>query len=274
MARWRSSPLQTQPTAQTSQIVHASVFRDIERGAGHPGEQALAPWLAPVAEALDAAPAPVSFFFRDDDAGWEDEPLLRLVDAFAARGLWLDLAVIPEALEAGLARELLSREGLGMHQHGWAHTNHERTGRKCEFGPSRPAARQCADIERGRARLERLLGARVDPIFTPPWNRCTEATGRCLAALGFRALSREARAEPLGVPGLPELPVAVDWVRLDPGEAARRIAVRVASGRPVGVMFHHAVMDDASIRDAGALLELVAGHERARPRAMMALLED
>ena len=42
-------------------------------------------WLQPVEAALDAAPAPVPVFFRDDDAGWGDERLLALLDAFAAR---------------------------------------------------------------------------------------------------------------------------------------------------------------------------------------------
>ena len=57
-------------------------------------------------------------------------------------------------------------------------------------------------------------------------------------------LSRESRAEPLGVPGLRELPVRIDWSRLGPAELARRLAAAVASGEPVGVMFHHAEMDE------------------------------
>ena len=37
----------------------------------------------------------------------------------------------------------------------------------------------------------------VDPIFTPPWNRCTQATADCLAMLGYRVLSRDATASRL-----------------------------------------------------------------------------
>ena len=168
-------------------------------------------WLQPVEEALDAAPAPVPVFFRDDDAGWGDARLIALLDRFAACSLPVDLAVIPRELDAGLAGELAARPGVGLHQHGLAHVNHEREGRKCEFGPARGAAAQRAR-HRGRPRpAADLLGARVDPIFTPPWNRCTADTGRCLAALGFEVLSREARAAPLDVPGLHELPVSIDW---------------------------------------------------------------
>jgi hypothetical protein len=231
-------------------------------------------WLDPVAAALDAAPSPVPVFFRDDDAGWGTDRLRRLVDRFDRRGLPLDLAVIPAALRPGLARELRTRagNGLALHQHGLAHVNHESEGRKQEFGPSRPREAQLRDIEEGRRLLLDQLGDVLDPIFTPPWNRCTADTGACLAELGFTVLSREARAEPLGVPGLSELPVRVDWSRLEPGELVARLVAAVESGEPVGVMFHHAEMDGGSLDRADSLLALLAAHERVAARPMMALV--
>jgi hypothetical protein len=220
-------------------------------------------WLAPVERALTEG---TRFFFRDDDAGWADERLFALLDVF--EGHWIDLAVIPRELGAGLARELLAREQVGLHQHGLAHVDHEPVGRKCEFGPARDLPTQRADIEAGRARLEAFLGDRVDPIFTPPWNRCTTDTGRALAELGFRVLSRESRAEPLGIDGLAELPVCADWVRIEPDDLAARVAAAVRAGGPVGVMFHHAEMDAASRRRAGELLALAG--PLARPMAALA----
>jgi hypothetical protein len=230
------------------------------------------PWLRPVTAALDAAPRSVDVFFRDDDAGWDDARLLELLGRFAAHGLPVDLAVIPAALTPALARELEARERVGLHQHGFAHVNHEPEGRKCEFGRSRPRERQRADIAAGRERLLELLGDALQPLFTPPWNRCTEDTGKCLAELGFAALSREHRAQPLGIPGLPELPVHVDWVRLEPDELAARMAARVAAGGPLGVMLHHAVMEPESMERTSELLALVASHERARARPMLELV--
>ena len=149
--------------------------------------------------------------------------------------------------------------------------------RKCEFGPSRAAAAQRRDIAAGRRTLADLLGPAVDPIFTPPWNRCTAVTAACLAELGFAALSREARAEPFGVPGLAELPVHLDWfahrkgVRLAPAELAGRLADAIRAGGPVGVMLHHAIMDAAEMRRAGELLALLAGHEAVAARPMREL---
>jgi peptidoglycan/xylan/chitin deacetylase (PgdA/CDA1 family) len=232
-------------------------------------------WLAPLEHALDAAPAPVDLFFRDDDAGWADDRLLALLDLFDEHRLPLDLAVIPAALDRGLATELRARAGdrLGLHQHGYAHRNHEPEGRRHEFGPSRTHAAQRRDVEAGATRLADLLGDDVlDPIFTPPWNRCTPTTGRCLLELGFAVLSRESRAAPLGLPGLRELPVAIDWVRLPPPDVATRLAAAVTNvAVPTGVMFHHAEMDAAGRKRAGELLGLLAAHPRSRPMPMRTL---
>ncbi len=223
-------------------------------------------WLDPVARALDGAERPVPVFFRDDDAGWRDDRLRVLLDRFEAAGLPLDVAVIPQALGPSMARELLTRD-VALHQHGLSHANHETVGRKHEFGPSRPRDVQRADIEAGRELLRERLGDGVEPIFTPPWNRCTADTAHCLAELGFAVLSRESRAAPLGL--LPELDVALDWCRLGPDAFAAGFA---AARAPVGVMLHHAEMDDDDMDRAGALLELVAAHEGADVRSMMSLV--
>ena len=242
-------------------------------------------WLGPVRRALDGASAPVTFFFRDDDAGWDDERLFHLLDLFGDYGVPLDLAVIPLALTPALARGIGDRveaqPGLvSVHQHGFAHVNHEAEGRKCEFGPTRAAAIQERDIRQGKQLLDELLGPIVQPIFTPPWNRCGAQTGDCLTRLGFRALSRDSSAEPLDLPGLLELPVRVDWfakrkgVPLTREQVGRLIAEAIGGSNPVGVMLHHAVMDEGERQAAGGLLSLLSSHDRARCRLMQALVAD
>ena len=211
---------------------------------------------------------PIDVFFRDDDAGWEDARLLELIGRFAEHGLPLDLAVIPAELTEPLAGTLLATHA-GLHQHGYAHTNHQVEGRKCEFGPARDRDAQRADIAAGRQRLRTLLGDRLEPFFTPPWNRCTRDTGEVLAELGFTLLSREHKAEPLGL--LPERPVHLDVARLSPGELDARFAAHVADGGPIGVMFHHGVMEPEDMARASELLAVLAGHERVVPRRMAEL---
>jgi len=227
-------------------------------------------------DAIDAAPAGVAFFLRDDDAGWDDAALFALLEVTGRAGVPIDLAVIPHACSAALAEALCARKDaapdlIGVHQHGWTHFNHERIGRKCEFGASRNANEQRDDLYTGRERLRAAFGSRLDAMFTPPWNRCSADTPPLLAELGYSALSRSRGAAPQQ--SLPELPVDVDWckqLRLaeKPGDdGGRRIAVelaaRVAAGGPVGLMLHHAQMNAADL----ALLDELFRATRRNPQA-------
>jgi hypothetical protein len=80
--------------------------------------------------------------------------------------------------------------------------------------------------------------------------------------------------------GLVELPIGFDWfakrkgVRLKRDEAGAILADKVKhASAPVGVMFHHALMEIDESKAAGELLSLLADHERARPYPMRALIE-
>ncbi|HEX3087730.1 MAG TPA: hypothetical protein VHQ23_03685 [Ilumatobacteraceae bacterium] len=230
-------------------------------------------WLDPVRVALDNAIRPVRFFFRDDDSGWENELLWDMLDRFEARGLHIDLAAIPVELDAELAVALCTRASTGLvhlHQHGFRHVNHEANGRKYEFGPSRTYDQQLADIAQGRALIADLLHPYVDPIFTPPWNRCTDQTAAVLINLGFQILSRDHTAEPFGLPDLAEVPVTVDWFAKKKSEPWAREAVAqqldkqiAAGGRTVGVMLHHAITNEEHLGLIDQLLALVAEHPKA-----------
>lgn len=243
-------------------------------------------WLRELRRKLDAATHRVDFFFRDDDAGRADERLFALLDLFERHALPLDVAVIPRALTPALASELRVRvaaapETLAFHQHGFAHHNHELEGRKCEFGTSRTRELQQRDIEEGRRLLEEAHGLNVSGIFTPPWNRCTAATGEALRACGFRLLSRDVTARPLGIDGLNELPVRVDWfahrkgVRLSLEELGASLAEAASSAAsPVGVMLHHELMDDAELARTDELLALLATHTAVRCHLMTSLAQS
>jgi hypothetical protein len=220
-------------------------------------------WLEPLHRALDAAAFPRTFFFRDDDAGWATGRLLALLDVFAHYEVPVDVAVIPTALDDRVAARLRRRaelQPLAFHQHGFAHANHEPAGRPCEFGPARPARAQRADIEAGARRLRELIGE-TSPIFTPPWNRCTRTTGQCLVDLGFSALARDSSAGRLGLDGLQELEVGVDWSKKDVGV---RLAASAREDSPTGVMLHHALVGADGRVQIERLLSLLASHGNAR----------
>ncbi|HET6973968.1 MAG TPA: DUF2334 domain-containing protein [Pyrinomonadaceae bacterium] len=231
---------------------------------------------------LDEASGSISFFFRDDDAGWEDARLFELLDVFADYDVPIDLAVIPKSISRATAVSLRqrleeNREHVSAHQHGYAHVNHEQTGRKCEFGESRSSDLQRADIAAGKALLTDLLGPVTESIFTPPWNRCNASTATGLIAEGFTLLSRDITATQFNSPGLGELPVSIDWfghrkgVRLMPNEIGDSLSKAATSQAPVGVMLHHALIDDERQR-IGELLKLLSSHSQVSCRLMRDLV--
>lgn len=238
--------------------------------------------LTPVRAALDAASAPLDIFLRDDDAGWNDVRLIALLDIAARAGVPIDLALIPLALGDALAQELRARIDaapgrVGVHQHGYAHVNHQGEGRSGEFGAARDVNAQRQDLLQGRDRLLQHFAERLDAIFTPPWNRCAPGTPGLLAELRYVALSRDRGAAPQRA--LPELPVDVDWCKhfraVGPpaiAEAlAQAISARGADGQPLGLMLHHAVMDDGELALLEDWLIALAKHPRLRWRSMRSL---
>lgn len=277
-------PLDMNGVENTAQLLKDMVQqKQIEAAKGWTIRQPGIPaWLMPVRDALDTLADPACLFFRDDDCGWGDDRLLLLLDIFADFDIPVDLAAIPAALNSALAQKLSRRmaahpERLRIHQHGYAHLNHELNGKKCEFGSARDYLSQCGDIQEGQRLLAELLGAAPDPIFTPPWNRCTAVTARCLAELGFRALSRDSHAEAFDIPGLIEIPIAVDWfahrkkVRFSQMEWGELLAARLESAASIGIMLHHAVMDADEMQALAQLLSLLARHPNVNCQTMQSL---
>jgi len=240
-------------------------------------------WLDPLRAALDEAPGRIDFFLRDDDAGWDDERLFAMLAVVDRHALAIDLAVIPKELTSSLAETLIARGErsggrLGLHQHGLTHRSHEPDGRKCEFGPSRDREAQRHDLTEGQRLLEQMLPGMSQPVFTPPWNRCTRVTAELLAELGFRVLSRHVSEPSLDVPDLAAVPVSVDWSyakrdgrRLTFDELGELAGERVRLGGAVGVNLHHAVMDDEELGLLDELCRLLATHDAARCRPLLEL---
>ena len=236
-------------------------------------------WLDPVRAALDAAPARDGLLPRRRRGLGRRAAASSCSTCFAARALPLDLAVIPAALDAGRWRaSWRSRPGVRP-------------------APARararePRARGAQVRVRARARRRRRSGAtsrraasgsptcsaRASTRSSPrPGTAAPPTPAAASPSSASTPLSREARAAPLGVPGLRELPVSVDWFahrhgeRLSLGELGARIArgdrLRRAGRRDVPPRGHGRRGD----APRGGAAERVAGHERARPVSMMEL---
>lgn len=233
---------------------------------------------------IDDRDKPVTVFFRDDDAGWANERLIELCNRFGASGISLDLAVIPGALDKDAEEalcEVLKKHGpkLHLHQHGHTHTNHQQSGRKCEFGTARSLDDQRTDIAAGRHRLKALFGSLIEPVFTPPWNRCTSVSCQVLAELDFTALSRISGSAELDHRGLADVSVAIDWqkkrdgARLSWPDFCRYATSQFDEHEVVGIMLHHEAMDDAELARFTTFLERLQTSPKAELRTISEIAE-
>ena len=198
-----------------------------------------------------------SVFFRADDIAVPGGQFAQLMALFSKYRVPLCLAVVPAWLTrsrwSALRRVANNAESLWCwHQHGWRHVNHESQGKKQEFGPARCRADLEHDIGRGRQRLEKLLGKRFYPVFTPPWNRCGQGALDVLNSLKYAGISRSRGSTPPASSGLPNFDVNVDLHTRKETVAADgwrnlfdELQQAIASGR-CGIMIHHQRMNPAA----------------------------
>ena len=207
-------------------------------------------------------------FFRADDIGVPSAGFSKLISLFKRHRTPLCLAVVPSWLTARRFAELqnITAEPGNLwcwHQHGTLHRNFEAAGKNQEFGPARNFEVLKAEIDKGRSRLQGLLGDLFEPFFTPPWNRCSQEAAKALRDLGFLALSRSKGAKPNVAGILPDIQVSVDLhtgKQPDPAAALAcllaDLSASLASGC-CGIMLHHQRMNRNAFFFLDVLLRLL-----------------
>lgn len=215
-------------------------------------------------------------FFRADDIGVPSQRFQQLIECFQKHRLPLCLATVPAWLTASRLRELRRLTGSNStqwcwHQHGRLHRNFESTGKKQEFGPARSKNDIDISLSKGRKRLAQLLDVDFQPIFTPPWNRCSMDTLKALGDLGFKAVSRSRGARPETPPCLPDFQVNVDLHTRKEAEPlvaltnlARELEQGLASGL-CGIMIHHQRMNGTALELLDILLGLIKRNRSLHP---------
>ena len=225
---------------------------------------------------------PVRIFFRADDIGRIDSNFTRLLQLFADFDMPLCLAVVPRWLDADnwqLIRSLAEKEQLFCwHQHGFDHSNHEAVGKKCEFGKNRTIEAVRKDILAGKIKLEQLLADSFLPVFTPPWNRCSEAAMHVLQELDFLALSRSAGSLPPPPAGLMDLAINIDLHtrrETNPEQAMHNLMTECRTALEsgcMGFMLHHQRMNANAFLFLEHLLRAINSHPGLRPCTFRELL--
>ncbi len=210
---------------------------------------------------------PKYVFFRADDVAVPGKRFARLMELFTKCRVPLSLAVVPAWLTRPrwLHLKRMSRETpslLCWHQHGWQHINHEKNGKKQEFGPGRNITQVRKDLLKGQSRLEDLMGKTFYHIFTPPWNRCSLDTLRLLKDLEYHAVSRSQNSTPPTPYGLPDFSVNVDLhtrKETNPAKSWERLFTELGKAISTGlcgIMIHHQRMNDMSFNFIELLLQI------------------
>ena len=219
-----------------------------------PLEEELAKWQA------EARHLPL--WWRDDDAIAPTAQLDQLSALAQKLALPVHLAVIPATAEPELALYVAEHPELIPVVHGWAHQNRATNGqKKCEFPEQRPKQESLDDMQQGLARLQKLFGLRLVPLFVPPWNRISPELLPALSDLGFAALSTfTPRKALLAAPRLAQINThldPIDWKHTRSLVAPERLIAQVCdqlrarrkgaadNTEPYGILTHHLVHDAA-----------------------------
>ncbi len=242
--------------------------------------------LRPRLEQLYKDKKEIRFFLRDDDADEDVETLRHLFDVTLASGVPLNLEIIPDGLTDSGIRLLDNHKHLHptlfeLNQHGWRHLNHEKEGRKCEFGVSRTFDQQFEDISKGKRRLEEIFKDKFYPVFTPPWNRCTNDTLKALDQLGFRVFSKDRGKDPITGFSFHEISTTLDLYRWKgnptmktPEEIVNELIIQMEENEPIGLLLHHKVMDHEAFRFLDMLLVVLREYPNVQFHTFQSLLES
>ncbi|MGI9507301.1 MAG: polysaccharide deacetylase family protein [Geminicoccaceae bacterium] len=225
--------------------------------------------------ALDAAAGrgeTIRFWWRDDDAGKAEPALVRLLELAEGLSLPLALAVVPAWLEADVQGQIAARAECMVLQHGYAHVNHARKGKKSIELGGRAVDRIGAELRKGFAILEDAFGAAFMPVLVPPWNRIDEALATTLRSFGYSGLSVFGkRADVEIAPGVSLVNTHVDPVDwrgtrgyLGDEVVLGRLIEQLDYDEPIGILSHHLAMDEACWAFLERLLSTLTRHPATR----------
>jgi hypothetical protein len=204
-----------------------------------------------------------TFWWRDDDTEAPTDDLDRLIAMAEQYGAPLHLAVVPHAIDAGLAARLKASPRVYALQHGFAHKNHEvKPLRASEVGISRDVAQIGPEMQEGWRRMQAAGLPNMLPVFVPPWNRIGDQVVPHLPAWGYTALSNfDIRPTPSPVKGLQHFNGHMDPIKWKGGarftgtEKALNDVVEHLQHRrtgiaerdePTGFVTHHLQTDEAT----------------------------
>ncbi|MEO1607269.1 MAG: polysaccharide deacetylase family protein [Pseudomonadota bacterium] len=222
---------------------------------------------APVRSAMrrhEAALGPLKIWWRDDDA-IEATPALERLIRLSEHHLPVHLAIIPGLVKPSIVDAADAATVVPV-VHGWRHENHQKTGKKSEYGFVRPETD--TELRQGVERLSAMFGSRLFPMFVPPWNRVDASVLPLVADAGHTVLSTFGDQHLGNTNSLKVVNTHIDPIDwrgsrdlVDPEVLIKAIANSIAdriqndgSGEPIGLLTHHLVHSGAIWQFTDALL--------------------
>jgi hypothetical protein len=205
----------------------------------------------------------VPLWWRDDDAVAPTGHLDRLLALSQDVSMPLHLAVIPAFAEDALA-ERLDGTDVTVLVHGWAHANHAPPSeKKAEFGHARADAAR--ELKQGLHVVKTRFGARLTPVFVPPWNRISKPHAALLPTLGYRGLSTfgpradetsiNTHIDPIEWRGTRDLVDTEHLIARTVELLENRLKGKEDRAEPLGLLTHHLVHTDAIWASSAAWLQ-------------------
>jgi hypothetical protein len=225
-----------------------------------------------------AAGRRATFWWRDDDAAANTDPLARMIRLSNATGIPVALAVVPAKLQSSLSETLRPDDPVTILQHGWNHINHASgTGTRgaWELGLHRGLQSVLTDLEKGREVLGAAFADRFLPIIAPPWNNIDPMLLPHLAKARYRAVSTFGARQRSGISAFISNNCHCDPINWKANAEFRGVAralatlishlsdrrtVAVDQNEATGLLTHHLDMDEAAWRFTERLLRELAAH--------------
>lgn len=219
------------------------------------------------------------FWWRDDDTTADTPALRRLLRLAATVDTVVALAVIPSEADADLPAAL-RKASCVVWQHGWLHkwTLNETAKQYSsgEFGEGRSLESMMHDAMQGQRAMDRLFGSDWERVFVPPFHALTMPFKSVLPILGYRGVSSGLPYKP-PIATVPEVSAEIDIIdwpkRCFHGSAVvvglvvdQLRALRQGNAnefRPIGILTHHRVMQEAAWDFTAALFAFLHQHPAA-----------
>ncbi len=199
------------------------------------------------------------FWWRDDDATQDTPALQKLIDLHQQTKIPVALSVIPKFAHVTLLQQIKNLPQISILQHGWQHRNYELPEQPfSEFGSSRDSEIIRQELRTGRNLLKAMFAKQFVTGFVAPWNNL--AAKHWPEFDQYDLVSFHDGAANQMPSKFKQLNVHIDilrWRKYPKFRGTTRTIKAILKqlkqrrtdqqfDKPIGIMSHHLVMDNAS----------------------------